>query len=360
MLSIIIPTLNEQKHLPHLLEAIREQRLTEEHEVVITDAGSQDATLRVASEHGCRVASGGLPAKGRNQGAKAALGDLLLFLDPEALLPKGFLAHAVAEFRRRRLDVASCRLEPIVEKWMPRFTFPRFFYDLCYNWPARLLEGAYPYASALIMVTREMHERLEGFDELIQIGEDHDYARRAARLGRVGLLRFGKLPLFMRRCQREGIIKTHLKYQLCHLYNLVFGQVRTNVFRYNFGQYKTVGAQAGTVPPRRVPITQFAWTITYYGLLALGLAYWTFFIALLSPRLVKWRMRGLARWVLRCIRRDSAIQLPASPGDGANGAEPVIGDAGAQVSVPHESDASTTGHVWLSGDGSGVMAGEAG
>jgi glycosyltransferase involved in cell wall biosynthesis len=259
VLSIIIPTLNEQKYLPPLLEAIREQRFTEKHEVVITDAGSQDATLRVASEHGCRVAPGGLPAKGRNQGARAALGDLLLFLDPEALLPKGFLDHAVSEFRRRRLDMASCRIEPIVERWMPRFIFPRLFYDLCYNWPARLLEGAHPYASALIMVTREMHERLEGFDELIQIGEDHDYARRAARLGRVGLLRFGKLPLFMRRCQREGIIKTHLKYQLCHLHNLVFGQVRTNVFRYNFGQYKTVGAQEGTVPPRRVPITQFLW-----------------------------------------------------------------------------------------------------
>jgi glycosyltransferase involved in cell wall biosynthesis len=325
MLSIIIPTLNEQRYLSPLLEAISAQRLDEEHQIVITDAGSQDKTVRIAREHGCAVASGGLPAKGRNQGARAALGDLLLFLDPEALLPKNFIANALSEFRRRRLDVASCRIEPIVESWMPRFTFLRFLYDLGYNWPARLLEGVYPYASSLILVKSEVHERLGGFDEQVKIGDDHDYARRAARFGNVGMLRFGKLPLFMRRCQNEGIIKTHLKYQVCNLFNLVLGELRTDLLRYNFGQYKKVWSEDDDTRAKRGPVSQVLWTIAYYALAALGMVAWALFILALSPRLVKFHLRGLLRKLSPRSRRQGRRRSP-SRGEYATEAIPVLPD----------------------------------
>ena len=214
MLSIIIPTLNDEKYLPLLLQTIEKPSLNGECEIVVSDAGSRDRTIQIASDFGCKVVSGGLPAKGRNQGAKAATGDLLLFLDAEALLPKDFLARILVEFELRSLDIASCRLEPIKEEWMPRFILPRFFYNLLYNWPVQLLESAFPYASSLILVKRELHERLQGFDQKIRIGEDHDYARRAAKVGKFGVLKSSKLPLFMRRCREEGIIRTNVKYQL--------------------------------------------------------------------------------------------------------------------------------------------------
>ena len=50
-----------------------------------------------------------------------------------------------------------------------------------------------------IVGKREVHERLGGFDERVKIGDDHDYARRAARFGNVGMLRFGKLSPRSRR-----------------------------------------------------------------------------------------------------------------------------------------------------------------
>lgn len=79
MLSIIIPTLNEEKYLPLLLEAIRKQDFDGDLETIIADAGSEDQTLEIAKTFGCRVAPGGLPAKGRNEGAKIAQGDTFLF-----------------------------------------------------------------------------------------------------------------------------------------------------------------------------------------------------------------------------------------------------------------------------------------
>ena len=47
MISIIIPTLNEECSLPSLLEAIRQQAA--EHEVIVVDGGSRDRIRVVAA-----------------------------------------------------------------------------------------------------------------------------------------------------------------------------------------------------------------------------------------------------------------------------------------------------------------------
>jgi glycosyltransferase involved in cell wall biosynthesis len=295
-LSIIIPTLNDEAYLPLLLGSIENQGLNGRCEIVVTDGGSQDKTTQIARDYGCRVVSGGLPAKGRNQGAEAATGELLLFLDTEALLPDGFLAKLLVEFQERGLDVASCGLEPIEEEWMPRFICPKFFYDLLYNWPAQLLEKAFPYASCLILVKREVHARLEGFDEKIKIAEDHDYARRAARICRFGLLRSAKLPLFMRRCRENGIIKTNLKYLVCNLFNVSLGEVRSDVFRYDFGQCRAGASDRGSGPSKPGFVLQSVWTLAYYVASALGLIGWLVFLLVMAPKLMSPRFRALVSW----------------------------------------------------------------
>ena len=285
MLSIIIPALNEQQYLPSLLGSIIQQNPSVAHEIVITDAGSQDRTVEIALSYGCTVVPGGLAAKGRNQGGKAAKGDLLLFLDPEALLPNGFLKRVLAEFKERDLDIASCAIEPLVEKWMPPLTFPRFFFDLLYNWPARLSQNIFPYASAVLLVKRSIHEKLGGFNESIRIGEDHDYARRAAKFGRYGFLSSCKLPLFMRRCQKMGALRTNLKYLLCNLVNAFFGEVKSDIFKYNFGQYK--GIQSEEENNRRPNwALSLGWVIAYYIMLMIGLLSWIVFFFVLFPKLM--------------------------------------------------------------------------
>jgi glycosyltransferase involved in cell wall biosynthesis len=293
VLSIIIPTLNDEEYLPLLLETIENQGLDGNCEIVITDGGSRDKTIQIARDYGCRVVSGGLPAKGRNQGAEAATGDLLLFLDAEALLPDEFLAKLLGEFEERGLDVASCPLVPIEEKWMPRLIFPRFFYNLLYNWPAQLLESAFPYASSLILVRKEIHTKLEGFDEKIKIAEDHDYARRAARVGRFGFLRSSRLPLFMRRCREEGIINTNLKYMVCNLFNVSLGEMKSDILRYDFGQGRRSVYESGKRQRRLTSVFQFPWTIAYYIVSGLGLVGWLVFLLVLAPKLISLQMRRL-------------------------------------------------------------------
>src|ERR1700722_20305548 len=103
MISIIIPSLNEEKYLPATLESIKRQDF-KDCEIILADAGSTDKTLEIAAQYGCRVIEGGLPARGRNNGAQVAKGDILFFLDADSMLPDGFLSKVIAEFNERKLD----------------------------------------------------------------------------------------------------------------------------------------------------------------------------------------------------------------------------------------------------------------
>jgi glycosyltransferase involved in cell wall biosynthesis len=53
MISIIIPTLNEERSLPSLLNAIGQQGA--DYEVIVVDGGSQDRTLDIARDHDVRT-----------------------------------------------------------------------------------------------------------------------------------------------------------------------------------------------------------------------------------------------------------------------------------------------------------------
>jgi len=56
LISVIIRTLNEEKYLEELLNAVRRQKLEEfAFEIVIVDSGSTDKTLEIANKYKCRI-----------------------------------------------------------------------------------------------------------------------------------------------------------------------------------------------------------------------------------------------------------------------------------------------------------------
>lgn len=274
MLSIIIPTLNEEKYLSLLIESIKEQNFSD-YEIILADAGSEDKTLEIAKKYNCKVAKGGIPAKGRNQGASIARGDLFLFLDAEARLPQYYLQQALEEFSQRNLDIASCALEPITDN--------RIFkkgYHFLYNQPARLLENIFPYASNFILVKRKIHEKLGGFDEKIKMAEDHSYARKAAKIGRYGFLRIASLPFLPLRNENEGWLKISFKFYFCNLCNILFGDVKSDIFKYHFGQYK--GKKS---PKKKKNIFCFFQFILYPLWITAGFVTWPIIFLIFLPKI---------------------------------------------------------------------------
>ena len=138
MISIIIPTLNEEKYLPLLLKSIARQKFRD-YEIIVADAGSEDKTLDIAKRYNCRIVAGGLPAKGRNEGAKVAKGDLLLFLDADVILPQKFFRRAVSEFETEKIDFGAFALTPYPRNKIstPFITSKRLFLRSFRPMPAR-------------------------------------------------------------------------------------------------------------------------------------------------------------------------------------------------------------------------------
>ena len=234
MLSIIIPTLNEEKNLTKLLESIKSQDF-EEYEIIVADADSKDNTRKIAKKYGCRIVKGGSPAKGRNAGAKVAKNSTLLFLDADVVLKKNTLKRVLKEFKEKKLKIATFFLLPSSKKKAPKFLFTFF-----YNIPIFLLEKILPHAAMGILVDKKLFNKLGGFDEEITLAEDHDLARRAEKLGKYGIIKSANIYVSDRRFKKEGWLKTYSKYLLCEGHMILIGPVKKDLFKYTFEHLKKI------------------------------------------------------------------------------------------------------------------------
>ena len=200
ILSIIIPTYNEEEYLPILLKSIKKQSF-ENYEIIVADANSTDRTREIAKEYGCVVVDGGLPAVGRNNGAKVAKGEYLLFLDSDLELTDDYLRDALYEFRMERLGIAITQMLP-----MSHNVDDKIFHDFA-NYFMIGVEKIKPHGAGCygIIVRKELHDECGGFDESLTFGEDTDYIERLAKKEPFRVLRNAKIGVSTRRLEEEGI-----------------------------------------------------------------------------------------------------------------------------------------------------------
>lgn len=232
MISIIIPTLNEEKHLSILLKSIKNQDFEEELEIIIADAGSRDKTREIAKEFGCQVVRGGLPAKGRNIGAKNSKGELLFFMDADISLPRDFFKKVISEFEQRKLGIASFLFFPDNKLFLFQLIFG--IHNFWVRSTERIIGHGY---MGLVLTRRETHQRIQGFDEDIKLAEDHLYVRKARRISKYGIIKRVKVQGSVRRYEKDGIMITCSKYILAGFYTFFLGPIKTNIFKYRFNHY---------------------------------------------------------------------------------------------------------------------------
>lgn len=230
MLSIVIPTYNEEEYLPFLLRSIQGQTYTD-YEIIVADNHSGDKTRQIAVDFGARVVDGGKVAVGRNNGAAAAKGENILFLDADVVLPDPwFLQMTVAEFQKRDLGAATCKVDPISDK-----KIDKVFHEV-FNYYMHVTQESAPHAPGFcIFVKKSVHEKVGGFDPTITLAEDMDYVNRIGKVDKFGLLKTYKIPVSVRRFDRDGRMNIAVKFLLCELYMRTKGNVRSDIFKYSFG-----------------------------------------------------------------------------------------------------------------------------
>jgi len=233
MLSIIIPTYNEEEYLPFLLRSIVAQTFSD-YEIIVADANSTDRTREIAVASGAKVIDGGMPAAGRNRGAAAAKGDILLFFDADVVLPDPwFLQMTVGEFEKRRLGVATCSIQPLSKKPVDKV------FHVAFNYFMWVTQATTPHAPGFCIFARKsVHESISGFDEEIKLAEDHDYVNRASKVAKFGILKTYKIPVSVRRFERDGRLNVAMKYLLSELYLRTKGNIKSDIFNYTFGYPK--------------------------------------------------------------------------------------------------------------------------
>jgi len=201
MISIIIPTFNEEKYIGNCLNFLGEQ-FALPHEIIVTDDKSTDTTVSIAQALVAKRSSAGLLnsplhvlvpehkhisiAQNRNNGAKTAQGDILMFIDGDSRIQNmtKSIEGVMARFQSEPDLIAltgTLRVQPDLETWADRLIYSIF------NYTHHLKNNVFHVGEAsgkFQMIRRSAFEKVGGFREDLVSREDADVFQRLSKIGK--------------------------------------------------------------------------------------------------------------------------------------------------------------------------------
>lgn len=236
--SVVIPAYNEATYIDRLLMALTRQNF-KNFEVIVSDAQSKDGTEEVVDSFKKRTdikfveAPPKGPAYGRNRGAKHAKGDWLLFFDADVdLKDRDFIGKLLAGAQRRGWNTASGQLKVAGHSLLAKIGHSQGYMNFMARTKHPIMQGY------CMLTRRSIFEKLDGFNENLQYGEDNDYAMRSAQYG-FGFVKDAHYIVDPRRYEQEGA-KLLFKNMAHEIYRLTHGfSFEQNKATYEFGKHKT-------------------------------------------------------------------------------------------------------------------------
>lgn len=182
--SVIIPTLNEEKYLSHLLDSLGGQS-EKDFEVIVVDAKSKDRTVQLARSYATALSLRILVSqernvsKQRNLGARDARGAWLVFVDADTVLMPYALARLTAHLASSDAKIITAWGKPDSEK------IEDCMHMLLYNFT--LESGSMlhrPMAPGpFALVHRDAFIAVGGYHEGVQFAEDQNLTQRITDAG---------------------------------------------------------------------------------------------------------------------------------------------------------------------------------
>jgi glycosyltransferase involved in cell wall biosynthesis len=212
-ISVIIPTLQEEKLIVGTLRQFTEElRRDENLEVIVSDGGSRDRTVELALPLADRVVRHDLPtpqtiAMGRNRGADAATGDIFVFLSADVMIadPQAFFRVMREAALRPGVAAATCNvLVPPDQETLKDTLYHGFF-----NWYFRILNdlGMGMGRGECHVMRAQSYRATGGYDESLAAGEDYELFLRLHRMGKIAFVRTLTVYESPRRYRRYGYFR---------------------------------------------------------------------------------------------------------------------------------------------------------
>ncbi len=191
MISIIVPTRNEEKVIGNTLKKLKEGAADVASELIVSDGMSTDGTIAIAKRYADVVCTattrdGETIAAGKNRGAASARGEYLFFTDSDVSIPnpEQFFARALEAFR------ADPKLMGLTGPVRVQKEF-RTFWDWLifgalnsFHYVMNNMFHAGRAAGELQIVRASAFKKLRGYREDIAASEDYEFFTRLAKTGR--------------------------------------------------------------------------------------------------------------------------------------------------------------------------------
>ena len=171
--TVVIPTLNEEKHLPKLLEDLSEQTF-KNFEVIVVDAKSKDKTWKIATDFKDLTSKIKVITSvrknvsyQRNLGSKISNSDWIIFIDADTRIPKSYLHNLKIYSETLNADIFSTWIRPDSNTNQDKLTatIMNIFMDINKN-------TSNPYIlESMLVVKKKSFEILGGFDTSIHWSE---------------------------------------------------------------------------------------------------------------------------------------------------------------------------------------------
>jgi len=189
MISIIIPTYNEETVIEMTLRAIRTGLTRFPYELIVADDKSTDRTAEIAGRYADSVivhTGKTTIAAGRNRGAGAATGEYLVFIDADVEIPEPdrFFERALACFDRDPKLVGltvNLRVFPGLATWADNLVFGTV--NLVHQFNNNVLHHGSA-SGEFQMAKTDVFRTLGGYREDLSVAEDNEFFARLARVGR--------------------------------------------------------------------------------------------------------------------------------------------------------------------------------
>ncbi|GAB3019284.1 glycosyltransferase [Natronobiforma cellulositropha] len=202
--SFVVPARNEREYLRGTLSSIASLDTAYEYEVLVVDGGSSDGTRAVATEYDVTLLeqSGRGIGAGRHEGAQAARGEWLVFVDADTELRANYLTAMLGFLEGERLAAASsrCRITGPAKAKLVETTINHVFSRLAYP----ILPGFN------LVVHHRAYERAGGFPNVAN--EDTAFSRGLARQVPTGYCPQVLVESSGRRIERCGLTGTLVHY----------------------------------------------------------------------------------------------------------------------------------------------------